>query len=117
MHRMNSQIRDYFLLHFLLLLTSLGGICSKLAGREKLLSPKFILLYAGLLLILFIYAIGWQQIIKRLPLTTAYSNKAVGLVWGVLWGTLLFHETVTPRMALGAVIVLAGVLMVVRADE
>ena len=42
--------------------------------------------------ILGIYAIGWQQVIKRMPLTTAYANKAVTLVWGLVWGLLLFHE-------------------------
>lgn len=113
----NAQIWKYVLLHLLLLFGSLGGICSKLAGREEPLSPPFILLYGGLLAILFVYAIGWQQIIKHIPLTTAYSSKAVGLIWGILWGVLLFHETVTPRMILGAVVVMCGVILMVRADE
>ncbi len=112
-----TSIKDYALLHLLLFIFSIGGICSKLAGREPFLSPKFILLYGGLLLIMFIYAVGWQQIIKRMPLTTAYSNKAVNLIWGILWGVLLFQERLTLRMVIGAVVVLAGVLLVVKADE
>ena len=32
------------------------------------------------------YAFGWQQVIKHLPLTTAYANKAVTVVWGILLG-------------------------------
>lgn len=112
-----ASVKSYILLHLLLFVMSLGGICSKLAGREPFLSLRFILLYGGLLTILFIYAIGWQQIIKRMPLTTAYLNKAVGLIWGTLWGILLFDETLTLRMVIGALVVLCGVILVVKADE
>ena len=114
---MKTTYRDFIFLHLLLMLNSAGGVCSKLAGREAFLSLRFLLFSGALLAILFIYAIGWQQIIKRLPLTTAYSNKAVGLLWGTLWGVLLFGEHITLRMVLGALVVLCGVLMVVRADE
>lgn len=114
---MKTKIKDFSILHLLLLISSLGGICTKLAGREQFLSLKFILLYGGVLLVLFLYAIGWQQIIKRIPLTTAYSNKAVGLLWATLWGILFFDEQLTLRMVIGAIVVLCGVWMVVRADE
>ena len=81
------------------------------------LSPRFIILYGGLLLTLFLYAIGWQQVIKHMPLTTAYSNKAIGLLWSTLWGILFFDEHLSIRMVFGALIVLCGVVIVVRADE
>ncbi len=113
---MKASLRDYALLHLLLLFYSLGGICSKLAGREPLLSLRFVLLYGGMLLILLVYVVGWQQIIKHMPITTAYSNKAVGLLWSTLWGVLLFQERLTLRMVIGAIVVLCGVVMVVRAD-
>lgn len=114
---MGVPVKAYFLLHLLLLFYSFGGVCSKLAGRESVLSFRFILLYGGLLVITLVFAVGWQQIIKRMPLTTAYSNKAVGLLWSTLWGVLFFQEHLTLRMVIGAVIVLCGVVMVVRADE
>lgn len=114
---MKTNVKNYLLLHLLLLFYSLGGICSKLAGRASFLSFKFILLYGGLLFIMLVYAVGWQPIIKRMPLTTAYSNKAVGLLWSTLWGVLLFQEHLTLRMVIGALIVVCGVVLVVRADE
>lgn len=113
---MKATLKDYALLHLLLLFYSLGGICSKLAGRESFLSFRFVLLYGGMLLILLIYVVGWQQIIKRMPITTAYSNKAVSLLWSTLWGVLLFQERLSLRMVIGALVVLCGVVMVVRAD-
>lgn len=67
--------------------------------------------------ILGVYAIAWQQIIKHIPLTTAFCNKAVGIVWGIMWGALIFKEAIKWNMILGAVIVIAGVIIVVTADE
>ena len=114
---MRASVRDYALLHLLLLFYSVGGICSKLAGRESFMTLRFFLFYGGLLLIMLIYAFGWQQLIKRMPLTTAYSNKAVGLLWSTLWGVLFFQEKLTVRMVIGALVVLCGVVIVVKADE
>ena len=85
---------------------------SKLAGAEKFLSPKFIFLYSGVLIILFVYAIFWQQIIKKIPLTTAYSNRAVCILWGILWGNLFFNEHVTIQTFIGAFIVILGIITV-----
>ena len=75
------------------------------------------LLYGGMLAILFGYAIGWQQVIKHLPLTTAYANKAVTVVWGILLGLAVFGEAVTPRQVIGAVIIICGIVLFVRADN
>lgn len=113
----NSKIKYLIVLHIELLLFSLGGICSKLAGQHEFLSFWFIFFYGLVVLNLGVYAIVWQQIIKKLPLNTAYSNKAVTIAWGMLWGFLFFHETIKWNMILGAAIVIIGVIIVVRADE
>ncbi len=108
----------YYLLglHILLLLYSAGSIFSKLASGYSFLSAGFILCYGIVLLLLGIYAVFWQQIIKRLPLMTAYANKAVTVVWGIVWGALIFHEEITWGKALGAVLVIAGVILYVSGD-
>ena len=73
--------------------------------------------YFAVLLIMAVYAVIWQQILKKLPLTVAYANKPVSLIWGMVWGTLIFKETITWNMILGAVIIFAGIYLVVTADE
>ena len=83
-----GKLKILILLHGMLMVYSMSGICSKLAAQEQFLSVKFCLYYAVVILLLGFYAIGWQQIIKRLPLTTAFANKAVTIVWGMLWGLL-----------------------------
>lgn len=104
-------------LHALLALYSLCSICGKLASGFGFMSPGFVLCYGGMILVLGLYAIGWQQVIKRMPLTSAYANKAVTIVWGIVWGVLLFHETVTPAKLLGAAVVLAGVVLFSLSDD
>ena len=92
-------------------------MCSKLAARQPFLSLAFVLLYGAMLLALVVYALGWQQVIKHLPLTTAYANKAVTVVWGIVLGALLFDESVTPRQLLGAAVIIAGIVLFVQADQ
>ena len=115
---MNKNTKTILALNVLLMFFSLGGIFSKLASKQPFLSLKFILCYGALLFIMFVYAIGWQQIIKRLPLTMAYANRAVTIVWGIIWGLLFFNEKLNVGKIIGAVIVIAGVLLyVTESDE
>ena len=85
----------FLLLQFAMLIFSLSNICSKMAGEQELLSPEFILWFGGLILTMGLYALIWQQVLKRMPLMTAYANKAVVILWGLLWGRLFFQEPVS----------------------
>ena len=109
--------RTLLALHLLLMLYSMSGVTSKLAAGHPFLSLPFIFFYGLMVAVLGVYAIGWQQVIKRLPLTTAYANRAVTVIWGIVWGAVLFHEQVSWQKILGAVIVLAGVALYALADQ
>ena len=111
-----SKFSTLFALHLMLMLYSMSEICSKKAAGENFLSVRFCLYYGTVILLLGVYAIGWQQVIKRIPLTTAFANKAVTVVWGLVWGALFFREAVTPGKLLGAALVIAGVILFERAD-
>lgn len=106
-----GSLKIYFVLHALMALFSLSPVCSKLAGQQDFLSVPFLVFYGLVIVILGVYALAWQQVIKRMPLTTAYANKAVTVVWGMVWGALLFHETITPQKIIGAVIIVAGIVL------
>lgn len=109
--------KSLLLLHMLLMVYSTSGIFSKLAAKECFLSPLFCIYYSVILILLGIYAAGWQQIIKRLPLTTAFANKAVTVAWGMIWGRLLFHEQITVGKASGAGLVILGIILYAKGDE
>ncbi|MDD3138296.1 MAG: transporter [Lachnospiraceae bacterium] len=117
MKKINSTLKIYGVLHILLIIYSLTGIFSKLAGKEKFLSFQFCLYYGIVIFFLGIYAIGWQQILKYLPLTTAFANKAAIVVWGIIWGVLFFDEQISVGKLIGAVIVIVGVISYALADR
>lgn len=112
-----NKIKDYVLLHILLFVFSFCGVFSKLAAENDFLSPKFCIFYGISILILGVYALLWQQMLKKFNLTTAFLNKAVTIVWGIIWGALFFGEEIKPTMIIGAVVVFIGVILVVMSDE
>lgn len=107
----------FLALHLLLLFYSLSSVLSKLAVGQRFLSLPFFLCYGGMLLILVIYAVGWQQILKRLPLTVAFANKAVTLVWSMVFGALLFGERISANQLIGCLLAVAGVVLFVQPDK
>ena len=61
-----------------------------------------------------IYAIAWQQVIKKFSLSTAYANKSVYLLWSQIWAVAIFHEQLSVQNIIGILIVLFGVWTVQR---
>lgn len=112
----SNKIRTIVSLHILLMIYSLSGVCSKMAAKQEFLSLKFCMYYAFLILLLGVYAVVWQQIIKHIALTTAFANKAVTVVWGILWGMLFFHESISIMQIVGACFVIVGVVLFAIAD-
>ena len=58
------------------------------------------------------YAIFWQQIIKRVDLSVAYANRAFAIFWSTLWAVVLFKEKITPANAIGIIVIFLGILLV-----
>lgn len=113
-----KQSKKWFLiLHLLIGVYSLGSVFSKLAANCKVGSPLFFCLYGGVIATLGIYAVGWQQVIKHIPLTTAYVTKAVTVIWGMLFGIVFFHETIAIHQLFALMLIIYGVFLFIRADE
>lgn len=104
-------------LQLAVLMFASSGIFTKLASAREFLSLQFLLLYGVAIMIMFVYAVLWQQFLKHIPLTTAYASKSISTVWTMLFGFLVFRETVTVSMMIGAVVIIVGVFIVVTADE
>ena len=112
----SKTLSIYLLLHFAVFVLALGTVCSKFAANQEFMSFSFIVLYAGVIGTLAIYAIIWQQVLKKIPLTNAFVNKSATLFWSLLWGVTLFGETITPSMIIGILIVFLGVILVVTGN-
>lgn len=117
MKKKEKKIGTYFLLHAILMIYAVGGIFSKRAGMAEFLSKEFLLNYLFVFAVLVFYALFWQKILKRLPLTVAMANKSVTVIWGILYGVLFFQEKIRWTNILGAVLIILGICVVVKADE
>ena len=113
-----AKMKDYIQLHLNILLFSLTSVFSKMASMEyNKTGLKGIMLYVlGFLMIANcgIYAIAWQQVIKKFSLSTAYANKSVYLLWSQIWAVVIFHENLSVQNIIGILVVLIGVWMVQR---
>lgn len=107
----------YLGLHLLLMFYAVGGIFSKRASGAPFLSGEYIQNYLIVLGILAVYAVFWQIILKKLPLTVAMANKSVTIIWGIVYGWLFFEEKITLMNGIGAAVIIAGIVVVVSADK
>ena len=114
--RDNKRILMFVLLNILLLIYSFTTVLSKFAAEAETFSLSFFVYYGAVLGLLFVYAIVWQQIIKFLPLTTAYANRSIVVVWGIIWGVVIFKEQINVGKIVGALLVIAGVILFSVAD-
>ena len=93
------------------LLYSTVGILTKLASQQDFLSWKYLLFFSCAVGIIGVYAILWQQIIKRIELITAYVFKGIGLVYAMVFAHTIFGEQITWNNVLGAIIIIIGIVL------
>ena len=105
---------NYGLLLFSIVIYSCCSLCSKFASGYPFLSFDFLIFYGLSIFILGVYAVLWQLVLKKYELTVAYANKPISMLLSMVWGGLLFHETISWNMVLGAGIILLGIRMVVK---
>ncbi len=111
-----KKIRVYSLLYFALILYSMTSIASKLASNAPFLSFPYIF-YLGLeFLILAVYAVLWQMVLKEIPLFIAYANKGMTIFLGMIIGYFMFGEKVTMFNIIGTGIIAVGIITMMMED-
>ncbi len=108
----NNNKVAYVLLYCGIIVFSFTSVLSKIASNYEVFSGRWFLFYGMSILSMGIYAIIWQQVLKTLPLTTAYANRAVTIVLSIIWGAVFFQEALSIRIIIGAIIICTGVVMV-----
>jgi len=111
-----NKLKIVLELQGLMIIYSLANIFAKLASGRQFLSLYFVLFYGLEIVVLGVYAILWQQVIKKIDLSVAYMNRSVVLLWSMLWAVLFFKESVTIGNLAGMVLVILGTI-VVNSDE
>lgn len=117
--KLEVSLKWFLILHLSLVVNSLAGAASKMAGKQEFLSLRFFFFYGLVLFITFAFALVWQQVLKNMSLTFAFTNKPITMIWGIIWGLLFFQEWefITWNKILGSGIILAGIVIGVSGNE
>ena len=109
-----KNLKNIILLQLIVIIYTFNSIIGKFSADAKVefLSIGFIAFYAAEVAVLGIYAILWQQMIKRFELSVAYANRAMALLWSALWAVIIFHDRLTWKNILGILFVIAGTIVV-----
>lgn len=112
---MTKSYKTYLALVGVNLVYACTSIFTKMASRQEMLSWPYILWIAGAVGVMGLYAILWQQVITRLPLSTAYMFKGTSLIFVLLISALLFGEAITTANIIGSVIIISGIVLFAKA--
>lgn len=84
---------------------------TKYASQQEMGSIAYCLCLAGAIGVMGAYAICWQQILKRVELSTAYMFKGTSLIFIMLFAFALFGEQITIMNLIGAAVIIAGITL------
>lgn len=108
-----TGIKQIALLQAIIVIYTFSGVFGKLATNgNEFMSSAFILYVLLDFLVLAVYALLWQQALKRFDLHVAYANRAMATVWGLVWAAIIFSEAITVFNLVGTALILAGTFLV-----
>ena len=90
------------------------SVFSKFASQHAFLSLKYCLGIAGAIGVMGVYAICWQQILKRIELSTAYMFKGTSLIFIMLFAFAFFGEAISLMNIIGAAVIITGITLFAR---
>lgn len=105
------KIIQYISLIIINLLYACVSIFTKLASQQEFMSWEYVLTFFGAVMVMGVYAVLWQQILKRIELSVAYMFKGTSIIFVMLLAYLLFGEQITWNNILGAIIIIAGIVL------
>ena len=94
MNNNGITIKNILILQAVVLVYTFSSVVAKYASGAELFSFSFFLFYGMEIAILGVYAILWQQMIKRFDLSVAYANRAMAILWSALWAIILHRYAV-----------------------
>lgn len=106
-----TGIKQLIVLQLIIVIYTISSVMAKMASVSETLE-KLIFFFGLDLLFLGIYAICWQQMIKIFPLSVAYANRAMALLWSAVWAKIIFGENISVRQIVAIIIVIAGMMII-----
>ena len=106
-----TKVATYSSLVGVNLLYACVSLFTKYASQQEFLSLNYCLGIAGAIGVMGAYAICWQQILKRVELSTAYMFKGTSLIFIMLFAFALFGEQITLMNMIGAAVIITGITL------
>ena len=105
-------LKNILSLQLIIIIYTISGVMAKFAAASAEAPLRMLMFLALEFVVLAIYAVLWQQMIKRFELSVAYANRAMAILWSMIWAGIFFHDEITFRNVLGVSIVLLGMVIV-----
>lgn len=112
MKKKGVTLKNILLLQAIIIIYTVSSVMAKLASGSKDDLLRMFLFLGMEFVILAIYAVLWQQMIKRFDLSVAYANRSMAILWSMIWAVIFFHDEITLRNILGVLMVLVGTVIV-----
>ena len=112
-----SKTMQYIALVLVYLFYAGISVIMKYTGLQTPLSLPWCAGFAGLLLSLGIYAVAWQQILKRIDLGVAYMFKGLSLFFIMLLLAMCYGEPVTPIKLIATGIIMVGIALYAKSNK
>lgn len=108
-----SGWRSILFLQAIIVIYTFSSVCGKMATHgNEFISKMFIIFILLDFVLLAIYALLWQQALKRFDLNVAYANRSVVIIWSMVWSALIFQERITVANIIGTAIIITGTMLV-----
>lgn len=112
-----KKLKDIVLLQGVIIIYTISSVMSKKASASGGDLLRFLFFFGMEFVVLGVYAILWQQMLKRFELSVAYTNRSMAVVWSMVWAVVFFHDMITVQNIVGIVLVVAGTLIINTGTE
>ncbi len=124
-NRIIHIIRDTLFLQPVVIFYSLTAIGTKTASKmlptqyrgvqdffwQCLTNIWLLLTVFGIMFCLVLYAVIWQQIIRKRNIAVVYANKSSNIFWTQLAAVFIFGECISISNIIGIIIIFTGVII------
>ena len=93
------------------------SLFTKYASQHEFMSWNYICGLIGAVCVMGLYAVLWQQVLKRIELSLAYMFKGSSLIFVMLLANVIFGEQITWNNVVGAIIIISGIVLFANSAE
>lgn len=107
-----EKLKNIALLQGVIIIYTISSVMSKKASASSGDVLRFLFFFGMEFVILGIYALLWQQMIKRFELSVAYANRSMAVFWSMIWAVVFFHDKITVQNVIGVLLVIIGNIII-----